>query len=479
MGHPSSAQFGPGNYPFRGQVLRPGDEGYEQARRVFNASVDRHPALIAQCTGVADVRSAVRYARAEHLPVAVRGGGHGVTGYGTCDGGIVIDLSPMKGIQVDPVHRTAHAQAGVLWGEFDRETQEYGLATTGGRVSTTGIAGLTLGSGSGWLERRHGLTCDNLLAADVVTADGELPRASEVDNPDLFWGLRGGGGNFGVVTSFEYRLHPVGPLVLGGMLLYRREQAGEVMRCYRDHVEQAPDELGSAFAFLTAPPEPFVPEELRGAPMAAVLVCCCADLAAAEEMVRPLREVGPPAVDLVKPMPYTVAQTLLDAAFPYGQRHYWKSEALPNLADRAVDTLLACAEQMPFPFSMLALEPGGRAIARIGEDETPIGARTAAYRYYAFSVWDDPRRGAFHLAWARETADAMRPFAVAGIQLNFVSEQDESRVRSTYGPEKYARLVGLKNTYDPTNLFSLNQAITPTSASHGGDTPTMQCTTYT
>jgi FAD/FMN-containing dehydrogenase len=306
---------------FRGEIIRPEDEGYDTARAVFNAMTDRRPALVARCTGVVDVVAAVNFARENELVVAVRGGGHSVPGYGSCDGGIVIDLSPMKGVWVDPEARTARAQAGLFWGELDRETQAFGLAVTGGRYSNTGIAGLTLGGGSGWLERKIGFTVDNLLSADVVTADGRLVRASEEENEDLFWGIRGGGGNFGIVTSFEYRLHPVGPILLGGMLLYPADQAREVLRFYRDFIEDAPDELCGGCSFVTAPPEPFVPEHLRGSQVLAVVVCYVGPIEEGEAAIRPLKEFGPLALDMVGPIPYTVLQSMTDAGTPSGMQN--------------------------------------------------------------------------------------------------------------------------------------------------------------
>src|SRR5215212_7107011 len=316
---------------FRGELVRPEDDRYDNARAVFNCMIDRRPALIARCTGVVDVVAAVNFARENELVVAVRGGGHSVPGYGTCDGGLVIDLSPMKGVWVDPEARSARAQAGLTWGEFDRETQHFGLATTGGRVTHTGIAGQTLGSGSGWLERKYGLTCDNLISSEVVTASGEVLKASEEENEDLFWGLRGGGGNFGVVTSFEYRLHPVGPIVLGGMLLHSFSKAGEFLRFWRDYMEDAPDELGGAPAILTAPPAPFVPEHMKGKLAVGLIVFYAGSPEEGEEWVRPLKQFGPPQVDLVEPMPYTVIQTLLDPANPPGRNNYWKAEFLERV----------------------------------------------------------------------------------------------------------------------------------------------------
>lgn len=446
---------------FSGELIRRDDEGYDDARIVYNAMIDRHPALIARCTGVADVIAAVNFARENGLVVAVRGGGHSVPGYGVCEGGIVIDLTPMKGIWVDPDARTARAQAGVTWGEFDRETQVFGLATTGGRVTHTGIAGLTLGSGSGWLERKFGLTCDNLLSAEVVTASGEFLKASESENEDLFWGLRGGGGNFGIVTSFEYRLHPVGPIVLGGMLLHPFSRAKELLRFWRDYLEDAPDELGGAPAFFTAPPAPFVPEHMKGQLVAGLIIFYAGSPEDGEEVVRPLKEFGPPEVDLVEPMPYTVVQTLVDPANPPGRHNYWKAENMAELSDEAIDTMVIHAARMTSPFSVAMLEPKGGAISRVGEDETAMGGRDAAHTLYAFSMWEDPTESDTHIAWAREFMGAMEPFTIPGVSLNFSADQSENKVKAFFGPEKYERLVALKDKYDPVNLFRLNQNIKP------------------
>jgi FAD/FMN-containing dehydrogenase len=323
---------------FRGPLLTSADgERYQRAKALFNAMYDtRQPALIAQVTGAADILASLEFARATKLPIAVRGGGHSVAGHGSVDGGLVIDVTGMKGIRVDPVARRARAQAGVNWGEFDRETQAFGLATTGGRVTTTGLAGLTLGSGSGWLERLHGLTCDHLVSVDLITADGRFVTASEQQNPDLFWGLRGGGGNFGVVTEFEYRLHPVGPIILGGIWLYPRDQGATVLARYRDFMATAPRELGGGVALITAPPAPFVPPGLQGKPALGVVVAWFGDVERGQQLLAPLRAAIPPVVDMVQPMPYLVLQTLTDAGLPPGQRNYWKSENLSALSDPAI-----------------------------------------------------------------------------------------------------------------------------------------------
>ncbi|HEV7863836.1 MAG TPA: FAD-binding oxidoreductase [Acidimicrobiia bacterium] len=446
---------------FGGQLVQPGDPDYDRARAVFNGMIDRRPALIARCSGMADVVAAVRFARAQELLVAVRAGGHSVPGYGVCDGGIVIDVAPMKGIWVDPGAGTARAQAGLLWGEFDRETQLFGLATTGGRRTSTGVAGQTLGSGSGWLERKLGLTCDNLLAADLVTAEGDVIRADESQNQELLWGLRGGGGNFGVVTSFEFRLHHVGPIVTAGMMVWPRSRAGEVLRFWRDYVETTPDDFGSGPAFLTAPPAPFVPEQLQGRPAFGLIICCAGSAEDGETLVKPLRQFGPD-LDMVGPMPYTVAQSLIDEATPPGLHQYWKAENLPELSDAAIDTLIATAEGMTSPLSLLVLEPKGRAIGRVAEGDSALGGRDAAHTLYAFSQWAEPSESDTHIAWTRSLMEAMAPFTMPGVSLNFTSDQQEAKARESFGSaDKNGRLTALKDTWDPTNFFSLNQNIRP------------------
>jgi FAD/FMN-containing dehydrogenase len=369
----------------------------------------------------------------------------------------------MKGIWVDPDARTARAQAGVTWGEFDRETQEFGLAVTGGRVTHTGISGLTLGSGSGWLERKLGLTCDNLISAEVVTASGRFLKASESENEDLFWGLRGGGGNFGIVTSFEYQLHPVGPILVGGMLLYPFSKAKELLRFWRDYLETAPDELGTAPAIFTAPPAPFVPEHMKGQLVAALVICYAGPMEEAEGAVQPLKEFGPPEVDLVQPMPYTVVQSLLDPSQPPGRRNYWKAENMNELSDEAIDTLVDHAATITSPFSFVVLEPKGRAISRVGEEDTAFGGRDAAHTLYAFSMWENPAEDDANVMWTREFMRTMEPFITPGVSLNFTSDQDQDKVKDFFGRNgKYERLIALKNKYDPTNLFRLNQNIKPT-----------------
>jgi FAD/FMN-containing dehydrogenase len=447
---------------FGGPLLRPGDEDYDSAREIFNGMYDRRPALIARCGGVADVIAAVNFARDNGLEVAVKAGGHGVPGYASCDDGIVIDVSPMKGVFVDPEARTARAAGGVTWGEFDRETQAFGLATTGGRITTTGVAGLTLGSGSGWLERKFGFTVDNLLSVQLVTAAGEVVTASETENPELFWGLRGGGGNFGIATSFEYRLHPLGPIVVGGLMGYPRERAPELLRAWADHLRDAPDELGSGFAFITAPPEEFVPEEVRGQPVCGVVVLYAGPVEEGEPVMQRLREVlGPPAMDLAMPMPYLVVQQLLDAGNPPGRPQYWKSDTIREMTDDAVETLVEHAGRIPSPTTAIVLEAKGGAIPRVPEDSMALIGRKAGFAYYGIAQWEEPGQAEDHLRWARDLGEAMEPFSNRDIALNFVMDEGTERVQAAFGPEKYARLVALKDRYDPGNLFSRNQNVRP------------------
>ena len=449
---------------FAGRLVQPGDADYDQHRAVFNGMIDRRPALIARCTGDADVVAVVNFARSQELLVAVRAGGHSVPGYGVCDGGIVIDVAPMKGVWVDEDRGVVRAQAGLTWGEFDRETQLVGLATTGGRRTSTGVAGQTLGSGSGWLERKFGLTCDNLVAAKLVTADGEIVRADETHNEDLLWGLRGGGGNFGVVTALQLRLHPVGPIVTGGMMVWPRARAGEVLRFWRDYVETASEDFGSAPAFLTAPPAPFVPEHLQGRPAFGLIVCCAGSPEDGEALVKPFREFSPD-VDMVQPMPYTVVQSLIDEATPHGLHNYWKAENLPSLSDEAIDAIIDTAAGMTSPLSMVILEPKGRAISRVGDADSALGGRDAAHTLYCFSMWADPAESDTHVAWTRSLMQTLAPFTMPGVSLNFTSDQQEAKAKESFGSEeKNRRLTALKDRYDPTNFFRLNQNIRPSGA---------------
>jgi FAD/FMN-containing dehydrogenase len=442
---------------FVGDLLEPGDHGYDEARTVFNAMIDRSPRLIVRCAGAADVVAGVLLAQEAGLPLSIKGGGHGVNGHAVCADGIMLDLSPLKRIEVDPVARVARAQAGVNWGEFDAATQAHGLATTGGRVPTTGIAGLTLGAGSGWLERMFGYTSQNLMAAEVVTADGRVVRASEDENADLFFGLRGGGGNFGVVTEFEYRLHEVGPMATGGMVLWPMEQAGDVVRFYRDWIEAAPDEVSGGVAVIVAPPEEFVPAPLQGKPVCAVIPISFGD----PELLRPIREFGSPFADLVGSMPYLEVQKLLDPSSPWGFLNYWKAELVQELSDEVIDLNLRHAEGIGSPLTAMFFQPLGGALARIPADATAINPNAGRWVVHALALWETDAETEHELAWVRQWGEMMEPYIRAGVPLTFSADTGEERVRATFGEEKYARLVALKDKYDPENLFRLNQNIKP------------------
>ena len=436
----------------RGQLIFPGEPGYDEARTLWNAQIDKHPALIARCAGVSDVIGSVKFARANNLLVAVRGGGHSFPGKSVCDGGLMIDLSSMKGVGVDPNNRTARAEPGVKWIDFDVETQAFGLATTVGTVSDTGIAGLTLGGGFGWLMGKHGMTVDNLISADVVTADGQLLTANANENQDLFWGLRGGGGNLGVVTSFEYRLYPVGP-VFGGMLMYPIEKAGEAFKIYHDFASAGPEELITAAALLTSP---------EGAPVAAIAACYPAPVEQGEKVLQPLREFGPPMADMMGPVPYHVMQTMLDPAATPGNRYYINSGFVDKLDGKVIDTMVERYSVVPSPLSFLLLFRFGGAARRVPKDETAYFHRDAIYDFEAISAWLDPADDEKNIRWSQETWDAVRPFATGAVYVNGLQEEGEDRVRAAYGATTYDRLVELKNKYDPTNLFRLNQNIKPT-----------------
>ncbi|MGW8351487.1 FAD-binding oxidoreductase [Streptomyces wedmorensis] len=446
---------------FQGAVVGPADPDYDTVRRCFNRDHDQHPALIARCTGPEDVRAALRYARENSLGVAVRGGGHATAGFASCEGGLVVDTSPMKHVEIDPETRTGRFGAGLTWGELDAATQEFGLAVTGGRVSDTGVAGLTLGSGSGWLERMYGPSARNLVSAEVVTADGRILHTDAEENAELFWGLRGGGGNFGVVTEFGFRLHPVGPLLYAGMLLHPRSAAGPLARFYRDFLEQAPDEVTGAFALVTAPPEEFVPEEARGEPACAVIVAYVGDPARGEEALRPLVEWGDPLVRMVRPMPYTAVQRMLDDGTPTGVSEYFKIDYLPELPDEAIDTAIALAESIGSPLTQLIFCPLGGAMDRLDGDAMALTVPPTKWVYFCLAVWWGSEDRLHHIAWARDLHSALRPWTTGTSVPNFILADEGARLRSSYGPEKYARLVALKNRYDPGNVFALNQNIPP------------------
>ncbi len=449
---------------FGGTVLRPGEALYDEARQVFNGMIDRRPALIARCGSVDDVVAVVNLARTDDLPLSVYGGGHGVTGSAVVDAGICLDLRGMREVTVDPEARTASIGGGATWGEVDAATQAHGLAVTGGRVSTTGVGGLTLGSGSGRLERKFGFVCDNLLSAEVVTADGTVVTAAADEHPDLFWALRGGGGNFGVVTRFDLRLHPLGPIVLGGMLLFPAAVAGELVRFYRDFMATAPDELGSGLAFITAPPEDFVPEPVRGQPVIGVVCLYAGPVADGEGVLGPLRGLPYLGVDMVQPMPYVAVQQLLDPPNPKGMQNYWTADFYGSLPDEAIDVLTGQATQPVSPMTQIILVPGGGAVARVGEDATAFGQRTAPWNIHYLSMWPDPADTARNIAYTRQLATAMKPWSTGRAYLNFLGDEGAGRVEVAFGEDTYARLAELKRTWDPSNLFRHNQNIAPAPA---------------
>jgi FAD/FMN-containing dehydrogenase len=448
---------------FSGQVLEPDQPGYDKARRVFNGMIDRRPAVIARCASTADVVAAVNAAREGGLVVAVRCGGHSFSGLSTCDDGMQIDLRGLKSIIVDPDARTARAGGGVLWGEFDAATQEHGLHAPGGRVTTTGLGGFTTGGGYGWTSSKYGLACDNLISAEVVLADGSVVRASEHEHPDLFWGIRGGGGNFGIVTEFEFRLYPLGPIVLAGLTMFPIEAAPDVLRRWRDWSDAAPDEVSTGCAVIIAPPEPFVPPELHGKPVLGIPVLYVGDPDAGASAVQPLKDLGP-AVDHIGPMPYTAFQAALDPLAPWdiGGGLYARGEYLPELSDGAIDTFLAHAAALVTlspPFSQMVIFRIGQGVAAVPDGATAFSHRDANYLFHPITAWLDPADEQRMIAATRAFAAAMRPFSTGAAYLNFTHEAD--RVRDAYGDGKYARLVALKDTYDPANLFRLNQNIRP------------------
>src|SRR5262249_8195731 len=438
----------------RGTLLLQDEDGYDAARKVYNAMIDHRPAAIVRCSGADDVICAVNFARNNDLSVSVRGGGHNVSGNAVCDGGLMIDLSPMKSVQVDPQGKTVRAEPGVIWGEFDRETQAFGLATTGGLVSTTGIAGLTLGGGLGWLMGSHGLASDHLISVDVVTADGRLLTASKSRNEDLFWGLRGGGGNFGIATSFEFQLHPVGPM-LGGILIHRLDKAAEALKFYYEFTRTSRDELGTFRGFVTSP---------EGERVMAIFVSYNGAVEEGERILKPLREFGPPLADMISPMRYVQVQRMMDDAFPAGRQNYWKSNFLKGLDRQAINVIIDYVAKAPSPHSAVAIEQFSRPVTRVSINDTAFNHRGARYNLLIVGIWTDAAAKADNVRWVRELWDAMAPYSSGGVYVNYLGQEvDEGaeRVKSAYGPEKYARLVALKQKYDPTNLFRLNQNIKP------------------
>jgi len=435
---------------FRGELIRPGDATYESARKIWNASIDKHPGIIARCSGTADVIAAVNFARENTLLTAVRGGGHNVGGRALCDGGIVIDLSRMKGIHLDSKNLRARVQPGATLGDVDRETHVFGLAVPCGVVSKTGIAGLTLGGGVGWLVRKHGLTCDNVLSFDVVTTEGKARVASSGENPDLFWALRGGGGNFGIVTSFEYRLHPVN-IVLGGLIMHPRNQAAELLRFYRTFTQGAPEEL-TLYAVMLHTPD--------GIPAVAIAGCYCGDLAEGEKVLKPVRAFGVPMVDAFQPMPFPVMQSLLDGAFPDGTQNYWKSTFLRELSDAAIDVMVEHVNRATSPLTAVVIEYYGGAASRIGVADTAFAHRRAEYDVGIMTQWIDPAESPRHVEWTRQMFDALRPYSSGAYLLNFLDQEGDETIKAAFGPN-YDRLAAVKKKYDPANFFRLNQNIRP------------------
>jgi FAD/FMN-containing dehydrogenase len=436
----------------RGDLLCPGDGGYDAARVVWNGMIDRRPTLIARCQGAADVVASVNFARDHGLPLAVRGGGHNVAGSAVCDDGLMIDLSPMKGIDIDPDARTARVQPGVLWSELDRATQASGFATVGGTISATGVAGLTLGGGAGWLSGKHGLAIDNLCSVEIALADGRLVTASEAEHADLFWGIRGAGANFGVVTAFVFHLHPVGPTITGGMVLHPLDQARDVLRFYRDYAAAQPDEQTTYAALLTLPDGPVV---------VALVTCHCGPPEAAERAVAPLKAFGTPLADTIGPMPYVALQSMLDGAFPYGRRNYWKSAYPPALADGMIDAIIAHASAMPSPHAVALIQDFHGAVGRVPAAATAFAHRQPPHSLAILGNWADPDDDARNIAWARDFFAAIAPHAASGVYVNELGhDEGAERVRAAYGTN-HDRLTALKARYDPTNLFRANQNIRP------------------
>lgn len=444
----------------RGDLLLPHHPGYDQARKVHNAMIDRRPGMIVRCAGVADVIAAVKFAKDRCIVVSVRGTGHNAAGTSICDEGLVIDLSTMKGIRVNPAARTARVQAGVTWAELAQELQTFGLAATGGFVGTTGVAGLTVGGGLGWMVRKHGLALDNLLSVDVVTANGEFLTASATEHPDLFWGIRGGGGNFGIVTSFQFKVHPVGT-VLAGLALHPASRGREAIRFWRDYESTASEDMTNGALVFTAPPELPVPDVLRREPIVGLGGVYVGPVEAGERLLRPLREFGPPAADIYQPMPYNSAQTMADFLWPRGMYNYWKSSYLKSLADGAIDTILDFYAKTPSPRTVVVLEHNGDgAMSRVAEDATAFGHRNWPFNFLVTTMWSDAAETDANLRWTREFWNAMQPFLADAAYVNYLGEVEEERIRAAYG-KKYRRLAELKQKYDPENFFCMNQNIKP------------------
>jgi hypothetical protein len=450
---------------FRGELITTDHADYDRARAVWNGTIDRRPRLIARCSGAADAAAAVRFARDHDLEIAARGGGHNVAGTAVCDDGIVVDLSAMRAVSVDPASRTARVQGGALWGDVDHETQTHGLATTGGIVGHTGVGGLTLGGGIGWLMRKHGLTIDNLLAAEVVTADGSIVRASADENPDLFWALRGGGGNFGVVTSFQFALHPVGPTVTAGPVFWAADDTAEVLCFYRDFVSEIPDELGTVIRLGTIPPLPVIPEDLHWRPAIAVACCYAGAIDEGQRAVQALREFGSPLIDLIAPTSYVDHQRGLDDTVPHGWHYYWKSTNLAELSNDVIRVIAEHAYTANSPRTYAAMFHFGGAVARVPHDATAYAGRDFPHNIIIDGTWlpeESQELGPAETAWAQEFLEALQPHRAASVYVNFIdADEDTNRVREAYDDESYRRLAEVKAKYDPDNAFHINQNIRP------------------
>ncbi|MGY1745287.1 FAD-binding oxidoreductase [Blastococcus sp. SYSU D00695] len=440
------------------ELIRPTDGRYDELRTLFNAGIDRRPAVIARCATPDDVAEALRLARSEGLAVAVRAGGHSVAGFSTNDGGLVVDVRPMDAVRVDPEARTVTVGAGVTWSRFDRATQEHGLATTGGRVSSTGVAGLTLGGGSGWLERLHGLSCDNLRSVDLVTAAGERVTASATEEPDLFWALHGGGGNFGVATSFTFDLHPLGPTVLAGLLLWPGTAGRDVALAFRDLMETADERLGNALVFLDGPPEPFVPVHLQGRTVAALALMWAGDVDDGLEAVRPFRDLRPDA-DLISPMPYVDFQCMIDD--PPGMRQYWSGDYHDTMPDDAVEVFVKYGSDRVSPLTQQLMVAWGGAIARVPDEATPLTHRSARWVTHPFATWADPGQDAANVEWVHAFRRDVARYTNGGTYLNFIGAEGQDRIRAAYGDANHARLQQVKRRFDPDNTFRGNQNIRP------------------
>ena len=431
---------------------------YDERRALFNTMIDKKPRMIAACGGPADVRDALERAAHDRLAVAVRSGGHSVAGQSTNDDGLVIDVRPMKAVEIDPTARRARVGGGCTWAEFDAAAQEFGLATTGGRVSTTGVSGLTLGGGSGWLERQYGLSCDNLVAVELVTADGREIRADHSQHHDLLWASKGGGGNFGVVTAMEFELHPVGPMIIGGLMAWNALGGPEVSRVFRDWADDAPEELGTGLVMLTGPPEEFIPPHLRGQPLIAIAVCWSGDEAAGTAVVQVMRDLSP-EVDLVGQMPYAALQSMIDD--PPGFRQYWSADYHASFPDDALDLFLDAGAHRASPMTQHLLLPWGGALGRVDPDATPLNQRAARWVSHPFATWEDAADDEANIAWVRDYRRRNAPFTTGGVYLNFIGDEGDERIQAAFGVEKYERLAQIKAEYDPGNVFAGNQNIRP------------------